>query len=344
MRTSRVASTSLFPDQFEFSMEFIKKHLIPISISLFTVIAISISISIEIKVVNQHSILNEAFIEALESSSKSFRCCNLVVHDDNNCSQIGEISKRLRNLSVQIIKPNFTSARNNRIKILEKSVTSFLFRSKFDLISFDGRWEFFLSHTEGRQQRFLLLFDFQIEFSYLTKIFNAFKSLECSNINIITSHNDGKIVMYSCIPFSMNGECRSTSPVIVNVYNASQHQWNNLEIFPARFKNFYGCPVSYSMPIYPPATMKIKNHGNTSRNVDDYNGSDIEVIKGLSSVMNFSADIKFVAAPYDFGQIDSIRNVSSGAISHVYGKEADIANGFFFLSYERHKVLSYVYP
>jgi hypothetical protein len=315
-------------------MDMIKKYYISstIVILLFTIVAVSFSM--DIKVLNQHSIsiLNEAFIKVLKSSSKTFGSLNFIVFDDDNKndSQIGEILLEIENLSVQIIKLNLNS-KFKRIKILEKSVTSFLFRSKFELISFDGRWEFLSSLP----RYILLLFDFQIEFSYLTKIFDTFKSLHCSNINIITFNNDGKIVIYSCIPFSIHTKCRSNVPSIVNFYNLSKHQWNNYDFFPSRLQNFYGCPVSFAMPIYPPAVMLKNNKSKTSTNIDDYDGSEIEIVKGLSYAMNFTVDIKFVADLYDFGT----------ALSHINNdNNVDVVFGFYYLSHERSKVFSYVYP
>lgn len=311
-------------------MELIKKHLIFSATLLFTSI-VAISISMDIKVSNQHSILNEAFIEVLKSSSKTFRSLNLIVYDDNgnNDSQIGEILEKIENLSVQIISIRGANLNSQyeRIKILEKSVTSFLFRSKIELILFDGRWEMFSRYV-------LLLFDFQIEFSYLTKIFDTFESLHCSNINIITFNNAGEIVMYSCILFSIhNRECRSKNPVVVNFYNDSQHEWSNYDIFSlSRLRNFHGCPVSFATTIYPPKTLFKHKDKNFTRHIDDYDGSEIEIIKGLSHALNFTVDLQFVTDYYDFG----------GALSRVH--EVDGVFGFFYLNQERHKILSHVYP
>lgn len=174
-----------------------------------------------------------------------------------------------------------------------------------------------------------------VEMTELADVFKTLSSLALYNVNVLTV-SGGDVVMASFMPFQ-NAKCRDASPAIVNTYNETLHKWINEAIFPEKLRNFHKCPLGVSTLLYPPAVMKSLSDG-TAR----YYGSDVEVLNGLASAMNFTANLSHVAEPYNFGVIDD-RN-STGAISHVATGDADIAMGFYFLIHDKLKYLSHSYP
>lgn len=168
--------------------------------------------------------------------------------------------------------------------------------------------------------------------SDLGKIFKQFFSLIVYNVNILKSTGED-FVMISTQPFR-DDNCGNSNPIVMNIFNKTSHKWENEEIFPNKFKNFHKCPLKVSTLEYPPAVMKKFNDG-----ILQFYGSDIEVINGLSSAMNFTVDLKYIADPYNFGEIFE-NGSSTGAISHAFNGDADIAMGFYFLNNEKLDVLS----
>lgn len=166
----------------------------------------------------------------------------------------------------------------------------------------------------------------------LLKIFKQFLSLIVYNVNILKSKGED-FEMISMQPFEDNN-CGNSNPIVTNIFNKTSHKWDSKEIFPNKFKNFHKCPLKVSTLEYPPAVMKKYEDG-----IPQFYGSDIEVMNGLSSAMNFTVELKYIADPYNFGEIFE-NGSSTGAISHAFNGDADIAMGFYFLNNEKLDVLS----
>lgn len=182
----------------------------------------------------------------------------------------------------------------------------------------------------------LIFLNNNVEHSRLADVFIYFAAFSIYNVNVLTLIEDN-VVMVSVMPFQ-ESECRTTSPAITNVYQNTLHKWEKEEMFPQQFKNFHKCPLRISTLEYPPAVMKKIINGTPQ-----LYGSDVEVIRGLSSAMNFTVNFSHVAEPYNFGEIFSFNN-STGAISHAVSGNDDIAMGFYFLSHDKLKYLAHSYP
>ena len=130
----------------------------------------------------------------------------------------------------------------------------------------------------------ILMLDNKPGISTLSDIFKEFSSNGVIDINIFTSIGD-EIVMVSFYPFGYT-KCRSSNPVIVNIYNRTMKRWKDEKVFPNKLRNCYKCPLRISTLEYPPAVMK-----RTSNGVEEFYGCDIEVIQGLASTMNFQVNL-----------------------------------------------------
>lgn len=182
---------------------------------------------------------------------------------------------------------------------------------------------------------FLLFINSDVKMFNLADVFEMFAALFIYNMNVLTL-NKNKVVMVSFWPFQ-DEKCRNVNPAIINVFNETSCKWSGDEIFPNKLRNFHKCPLRVSTLEYPPAVMKKLDKGEVK-----YYGSDIEVIEGLASAMNFTVNLAFIAEPYNFGEI--FENHSTGAISPVVSGDADIAMGFYFLIHDKLKFLSHSCP
>jgi len=192
---------------------------------------------------------------------------------------------------------------------------------------------FDVSHLfNANDQKLLIVLSKNASESVLSNLFKSFLNQSFLDVNVLTQD-----FMLTFMPFKPN-VCGDASSQVVNRFDAKTKQWNG-KIFPEKLNDFHSCPIRISTLHYPPSVRKeTRADGSVF-----YVGSDIELIKGLSSVMNFTVNLSHVAAPYDFGVIEG--NRSTGAISHIASNgSADIAMGFFFLNYEKALHLAHSYP
>jgi hypothetical protein len=183
---------------------------------------------------------------------------------------------------------------------------------------------------------FLVFVEDKIESCVLADIFETFLALAILDVNVIM-FDEKNVVLVTFVPFQ-DGNCRNTVPVIINIYNETYRKWNANVIFPKKLINLQKCSLKISSLEYPPALMKKKLSDGSFH----FYGSDVEVINELSSSMNFTVDLAFVAEPYNFGKITE--NYSSGALIPVANSKADLLMGFYFLSHEKFQHLSHSSP
>lgn len=297
------------------------------SIALIKIVCLSFALKMTERKAEKCGKALEALSVTLETLSSQEVSSILIVKSFDSETEVNQILSALKFTTVQIIN----SGRRQR-KSSKHSLTLFWFQNEIQL------WETvkkknFTNATDSRL--FLVFVEDKAENLILTELFESFSALAIFDVNVLL-FNGVNVVMTSFVPFQDN-KCRNASPVIINVFNEASREWSG-EIFPNKLKNFHRCPLSFSTLEYPPAVMR-KTLDNGSLH---YYGSDIEVVLGLSSAMNFTVNLTFVAEPYNFGEITE--NGSTGAVSHVVNGEADMLMGFYFLSYERLKYLSHSHP
>lgn len=264
------------------------------------------------------------FLSTLESSSV------FLFTTESDLDSLNRILLSLKFTLVHVLQAGHS------MKLPNNSIMIFLVDKKNQLTSVMEKQE--KATLQAIKSILIVFLENETEPSSLSSIFKSLSTLATHNVNVL-SMNKAIITMAAIFPFQESG-CWKSNPVITNIYNETLSQWNNKEIFPNKLRNFYNCPLRVSTLEYPPAVMK--NPGNEASDANLY-GSDIEVIKGLSSSLNFVVNFSYIAEPYNFGEI-FINGSSTGAISHVVQGDADIAIGFYFLNYEKLAYLSNSYP
>lgn len=173
---------------------------------------------------------------------------------------------------------------------------------------------------------FLLFFSNQQKLN-MTKLFNSFWKRHIFNVNIIWIMNES-VDMITFIPYSKNG-CESSKPRTLSSFDGNS--WKNLEMFPKKFTDFHGCPIIISTFDYPPAVIDGK---------EDVNGHDIDLVRGLSTMMNFTFEIKVLNEPAAWGFVME-NGTSGGVMKKIMDGEADIGIGSFYLTLTRAKFMSF---
>jgi hypothetical protein len=273
----------------------------------------------EVKTIKTREKALESLSVALKTLSESKVSTILIVKFDKNGIEVDHILRSLKFVTVTITD-------SVQGKSSKNSLTLFWFRNETQVKRVTKK-----NFAEIDSPMFLLFCEDQIQLPVLSRLFEIISSLAIFDVNVLML-NDSNVVLVTFIPFR-DKSCRNTTPVISNVFNESAGEWRD-DIFPDKLGNFYECPLKISTLEYPPAVMKSFD--------GEFYGCDIEVIRGLSTAMNFTVDLAFVAAPYNFGEVYD--NGSSGAVAHVVSGEADMLMGFYFLSYERIKFVSHSHP
>lgn len=261
-------------------------------------------------------------LSATEISSIRITSTSQTANGDDSLNQV---LRELESMPVQLMElevSSKTASLENSLNVFWVEDGNEIFRLWKNLKPEDGKVLLIISNSKPEKSK-------------LAEVFGNFSALHIYDVNILSL--EGEVaVMKSFFPFQEN-KCRNTSPVVINAFNETSQKWNSEEIFPTKLKNFFKCPLRITTLEYPPAVMQKFHNG-----LVEYYGSDVEVIRGLSSAMNFTADFAFVAEPYNFGQ--TLEKNSTGAIAHVVEGTADIAMGFYFLIHAKLRFLSYSSP
>lgn len=273
--------------------------------------------------------VNVAFNEAVKvlSESESFNCFKIFYTQNSKSDNSDDLIKFFGMKTTQIINAEVVT----RIYVCENSII--ILNAAKNLSEFVDA----IGSSSRPGKVLALLSDGQKDISQLSKAFQRFSNLAFIDVNVVTTLNESSIVMVSFNPFQVDS-CRNVLPIIVNSFNESSKKWSHSEIFPKKLNNFRDCALKISTLEYPPAVMKKIENGKSK-----LFGSDIEVIKGLASAMNFRVNFSYVADPYNFGTIYE-NGSSTGAVHHIMNGEADIVIGFYFLNYEKLSSLSNSYP
>lgn len=267
-------------------------------------------------------------VKSLSSSNTSATRLFLFLFKDPSASSVVFKYKEL--VPIQVMKST-SFIEKDKGSIIKSSITFITVREIKELDKFLNR-KVALRITE----KVLLVLEAEHQLSSINSLFTKLLSLDVVNVSVLTVSGDDFVIV-SFFPYQ-NGDCKNSSPIITNVFNKSSLRWKHEVFFPQKFRNFFGCPLRISTLEYPPAVMKSTDSGMML-----LQGSDIEVIKGLSTSLNFTLNFAYVAEPYNFGVFHGNGSVS-GAISRLASGDADIAMGFYFLSNDKLKYLSNCNP
>lgn len=167
----------------------------------------------------------------------------------------------------------------------------------------------------------------------LTNIFRLFWDFYIFNVNVILTSNES-IELTTFMPFN-DEACNSVVPTIINKFNMKEGSWKSQEIFPKKLADLNGCAMKLSTYDYPPAIVVEKKN-----NSDVISGHDIELVQGISQLMNFTLDIKILTDPAAWGFLME-NGTSGGIIKKVIERNTDIAIGTYYLTMTRAKYMSF---
>lgn len=169
----------------------------------------------------------------------------------------------------------------------------------------------------------------------MQKIFDDLWKIHVINVNIILKdkENHEKCEMFTYFPFAEN-YCEKVFPVLLNTFVSGKGFIEDVEPYPNKMANMYGCPINaVTFDIPPYVIVEEKDGGGV-----EVNGFEGILIKTMAEVMNFTITFNIQDDTF-WGSIDE-QGKSSGAISSVMKKEVNLTFGFFILSPLRNTFMS----
>lgn len=150
--------------------------------------------------------------------------------------------------------------------------------------------------------------------------------------NINTLCQDGDTVsIQTFMPFQSNS-CGNTTSMSVDTMK------NDLviDLFPDKLKNLHGCPIKLATFFYPPITMRETLDNGSFR----YYGSEMDLVFGLAEALNFSIDMTYIAQTGFTGLLYE-NGTATGILKETIEGDKDMLMGFYYLTYQRAKFLSF---
>lgn len=204
----------------------------------------------------------------------------------------------------------------------------FLFENQSSLYSHVD----FLSSFSSKSHIFVIFKNnHQLNFK---KLFQTFLNSNIININVIVPNDALTINLITFLPFT-NGDCRNVTPKIINTFTTTNSSWMKREFFNNKINNLHGCPVTLATYDYAPAIITEKFNDS-----ELISGHDIDLLRGVSEMLDFTLDIQIVTGPAAWGFITE-NGTSGGVMKKILDKEADIAIGSFYLTLTRAKFMSF---
>lgn len=170
------------------------------------------------------------------------------------------------------------------------------------------------------------------------KIFDVMWRKSVFNVDILCKVDDD-VRLYTFMPFHPGSKCGDTKPVLIDKIRNGALQVTADALFPEKFKNLQGCSVQVVTFEDGIAVFKRKQLD------DDHalQGFDMELLRGLSSTINFKAEIKLLETPEPWGMVYE-NGTATGALSELREKNAEIGLGDYFLKANRLRILDSSVP
>ncbi|XP_037813407.1 uncharacterized protein LOC119604700 [Lucilia sericata] len=131
-----------------------------------------------------------------------------------------------------------------------------------------------------------------LDYDTIYLIFKDLYRMDIIRIVLVVELSQDDIVMLTYFPFTPTS-CRSFEPVIINHYLVDEQRWENIDYFPHKLNNFYGCRVTcctwQDMPY-----LSVKPYKKNNNNAIDYVGMEAELLKFVAGRLNFSIDINWI--------------------------------------------------
>jgi hypothetical protein len=171
----------------------------------------------------------------------------------------------------------------------------------------------------------------------INEIFRLMWRENIENVNIIYDGEFG-VEMLTFFPFN-NKSCGDTSAVFWTGF--SQHKFSkpDIELFPYKFQDLYGCEIRLvTFHRCPAVCVEVEDNQVTAT------GFDIGIVDIIAESMNMKLKKEILMGPEQWGTV--LRNgTTTGAISRIVNNQSDIAIGNFLLRSSRLKIMdsSFVY-
>ena len=158
------------------------------------------------------------------------------------------------------------------------------------------------------------------------EIFRMLWNIFIYNVDILVEE-ERFVSLLTFIPFK-TGLCNDTTPKTINKFESGK--WDSDVFFPNKFKNLHQCTIKIGTYAYEPIVTQIRLSDGSLQLV----GSDVEMLKGISEVLNFKSDIYFNEEPDSYGVIYD-NGTYTGLIKDTINGYYDMIFGFFFSSYNK---------
>ena len=165
------------------------------------------------------------------------------------------------------------------------------------------------------------------------KVVENMASLFIYNVDILT-HDFNSFVLKTFFPFTKNA-CNSLKTFVINKF--VNDSFESSVFYPKKMKNFFKCPLKVVTFLYAPVVM-LKNP-DKSDNFTLY-GSDIELLKVVSKLLNFTINYDFDPEPGAWGLLKENGEATKGFLK-VTTKQADMMIGMLSKMYHRTKFVSF---
>lgn len=146
------------------------------------------------------------------------------------------------------------------------------------------------------------------------------------NVDLLV-YNETSVTLLTFMPFT-NESCFDTKAKLINVFDVDKLKWTKETIFPRKLDNLYYCPIRIGTYEYANAVFPTKLENGSIQ----LQGSDIELLNGLSDTLKFRAEIHFVSETAGWGELYD-NGSASGAHKLLLENETDATIGWGFLTY-----------
>lgn len=222
------------------------------------------------------------------------------------------------NVTVQIEQFNEIKQqpqRRRNVVILIESYDSF---SRLDDI---------LTDTQFKFDGFFLIVCSNINHNQINLMFRRLWEKFIYNVSLLSCCSKaGLVTLQTFIPFNVDN-CFDTNSKVINVFHHETKKWQTENFFPRKLVNLHSCPIRFVSYEYAPAVMakKFKNGSFT------LSGCDIEFLKGLKSVLNFTVNLNFLE---NWGVLFE-NGTGTGGHKLLLENSSDVTIGWGFLSYSK---------
>lgn len=167
----------------------------------------------------------------------------------------------------------------------------------------------------------------------IDEIFATMWSKNIFNVDVIFEDSDA-ISLMTFMPFLKGSKCGNKNPVLINEFYNGSFRSNIKSLFPEKFNNLQNCPIKIVTFEDTLAVFKVKRKNGSS----ELHGFDIELLQGLSTALNFKAEVNFLETFEPWGFVTQ-NGTATGALGELVKGNANIGIGNYFLKYNRLRVL-----